>query len=241
MNAGGTHAWSNRRWSTTLAVDVPAGPEGQPAHPAGSEVTVSTSVVVEGIGGCWFSVPRPSALLREAAEHHANRAVRLRTQALKQIRRVRWSQPGFGLAFSNESLLMDFFREAMAGVICAHAALDNLANELLPAGFVFADATGRARSREDLEATSGLELRLSRVAAAATGRPNLRAAEPSLWARLMALKSLRDDITHAKADQAFSLDDPNAAIFARALLAPLDTMIADIDAAADHYLGIASA
>lgn len=237
MGKATAHVWSRRRWTATLAEDVPAGPEGQPAHLAGAEIVVSASVFVEGVGGISFSVPRPSALLRESAEVHVRRAVRLRAQSLKQTRRIRWSHPGMELSFSNETLVMDFFREAMAGVVCAHAALDNLANELLPTDFTFTDPKGRARSRDDLEAQSGLELRLSRVAAAATGRENLRAADPTLWERLMALKDLRDDIAHAKADQAFSVSDPNSALFARLILAPLESMIDDIDAAADHYLG----
>jgi hypothetical protein len=77
---------------------------------------------------------------------------------------------------------------------------------------------------------------LSRVAAEATGRPNLRVADPDLWDRLMALKTLRDDISHAKAEHAGGSVDNSDSIFQRLFDAPLLAYIADVDAAMAHYL-----
>ena len=230
-----------RRWTTTLAADIPPGPDGQPAHEAGAEVTVITAVNLLGVGGVSFAVPRPSTLLLEAAEQHLRVAARLRAQAVKQVRRVRWIQPGMEWSFANEQLVMDFFREAIAGIICAFAALDNLANELLPWDFAYTDPdVGQTRTREDLERNSGIELRLSRVAALATGRTNLRTADPELWRRLTQLKVLRDDLVHAKANQALPADDVYGSIFARvfnALDVDARSIVDDVRAAADHYLG----
>lgn len=225
---------SRRRWETTLAEAVPEGPEGQPAHPAGTTVTLTSAVQVKELGGISFTVPRLSTLMLEAAVNHARTGERLRARAVAQTRVVRWTQPGIERTFTNEPLVFDAFREAAAAIVCAFAALDNLANELLPWDFVYTDPDGGAdRTREQLEANAGIELRLSRVAAAATQRPNLRADNPELWQRLVDLKKLRDDISHAKASQAAA---PDHSIFARVFLAPLEQIVADVSAAADHYL-----
>lgn len=142
-----------RRWETTLASDVPAGPDGQPAHPAGSKIVVITAVEIPDVGGVSFPVPRPSSLLFDAAARHVKLATRLRTQAVRQTKAGQWVQPGMERSFTNEPLVMDFFREAMAGVICVHAALDNFANELMPSDFVY-DADGQRRTRVQLEERS---------------------------------------------------------------------------------------
>jgi hypothetical protein len=223
-----------RRWETTLTSDVPAGPDGQPAHPAGSTIVAVTAVHIPDVGGVSFPVPRPSSLLFDAASTHVKRATRLRAQAVKQTQARQWVQPGMERSFTNEPLVMDFFREAMAGVICVHAAFDNFANELMPSDFVY-DADGERRTRTQLEESSGIELRLSRVAAAATGRPNLRTADERLWDRLMALKDLRDDISHAKAEQAYSPGDPHGSVFARIFNAPLAQHLDDFEAVKAHY------
>lgn len=225
---------SRRRWETTLVSALPAGPQGQPAHPAGSTVTLTSTVQVEGLGGVAFTVPRLSTLMLEAAAIHARTGERLRSQVVKQTGVARWTQPGMDRSFTNEALVFDVFREAAAAIVCAFASLDNLANEILPWDFVYVDPNGgKDRTREQLEANAGVELRLSRVAAAATGRPNLRAANPELWQRLMDLKKLRDDISHAKAWQAAAPED---SIFARVFRAPLGQIVVDVSAAGEHYL-----
>jgi hypothetical protein len=67
----------------------------------------------------------------------------------------------------------------MAGVVLAHTALDNYANECIPVGFAYADDKTRTLQRVELE-RRGVQLRLSRVLAAATGRPNLRNSDGGL-------------------------------------------------------------
>ena len=105
----------------------------------------------------------------------------------------------------------------------------------MPADFTYQDPDGGPdRSREQLEALGRIELRLSRVAAAATGRPNIRNAQPELWQRLMDLKSLRDDVAHAKVDQAYGIDDDT--VFGRLFKADFRGMIDDIGTVAIHYL-----
>ena len=227
---------ARRRWVAKLAEPIPEGPNGQPAHPAGSEITLVTPVQVPGVGPVSVAVPRMSTLIHDAAERHLKKAVRLRAATMAQTRPIRSAPQSGDRVFSNEDLTHDFFGEAAAGVILAAAALDNLANELMPWDFVFQDeGSGQARTRVDLERSAGLELRLSRVASAATNRANLRTHDPALWSRLMAIKELRDDVAHAKADQAYALDD--GSLLGRLFAADLADFGAAIQEASEHYVG----
>lgn len=56
-----------------------------------------------------------------------------------------------------------------------------------------------------------------------------------MWQRLTALKDLRDDISHAKAEQAYSPGDPHGSVFARIFNAPLADYLDDFEAVRTHY------
>src|SRR5688572_14772973 len=80
-------AGERRRWTSTLAERMPEGPQGQPAHQVGAEVTVADLVEVPNVGQVSITVARPSALLLGSATLHARKAARLREVAAKQIGR----------------------------------------------------------------------------------------------------------------------------------------------------------
>src|ERR1035437_163489 len=149
-----------RRWESTLASVIAPGHEGQPGHEIGAKVTVIDVVEVPGIGKVSLGVPRPSALLFETATSHMKRAVRLREATKKQVTRGKWVQAGHELDFTNEELVFDFFQEAMARIILAHAALDNLLNEILPVNFVFESEDGEW-SGQRIEGWMGVERKVT--------------------------------------------------------------------------------
>lgn len=228
-------ARERRRWTSTLATAIPAGPEGQPQHDVGAEASVIDLVEVPGTGSVSITVPRPSLLLLGQAEHHMRTAERLREAAKKQIRRDKWVQPAFELSFTNERLVFDFFEHAMAGIVLAHTALDNVLNELLPADFVFLADDSTSWDRQRIESSMGIERRITQVAAAATGRPNLRSDKPELFAQAMTLKRMQDDLGHAKRDRAYGGPDLNRTIFSDLFDADLVGLGATVSAIGDHY------
>jgi hypothetical protein len=114
---------------TKLAEDVPAGPQGQPAHKAGSDLVHITAAKVEGVGGVSFATPRPSELLLHEAKATLARAARLRKQCLSQTRRRKWTQPGIDLRITNDQLVFDFFGTAMSGIVQTYTAIDARLNE----------------------------------------------------------------------------------------------------------------
>lgn len=224
-----------RRWTGHLSEDVPAGPQGQPAHAAGAEFAVIDLIDVPDVGAVSLSVPKPSALLLRPASAHLHRASRLRRTAASQVGRGRWVQPGFELKFTNEQVVYDFLEEAMAGIVLAHAALDNALNELLPPDFEFTDEKGERWSAERIEGYMGLERRLTQVAAAATGRPNLRSVRPELVAEAIALKKLRDDIGHARRDRTYGGPNLLRTVFSDLFAYDLERVVGIVEDVSEHY------
>ncbi len=123
-------------------------------------------------------------------------------------------------------------------VILAYSALDSLANEMLPSGYVYTEEGSQKLNQEHIEGHIGLELRLSKILSAATGIPNLRQADPLLWGKVLNLKNLRDDVGHAKSKQAVSVADPDSTIFARLYNDELLTHIDTVKKTQAHYGGI---
>ena len=78
-------------------------------------------------------------------------------------------------------------------------------SSLLPEGSTYTDRdAGEVHDRKWIK-TRGLEYRLSRIAAALTGRPNIRTYDTSLWDEVTTLKSLRDDVVHREWETGYSL------------------------------------
>jgi len=151
-------------------------------------------------------------------------------------------EPGDGQTLTK---LFDFFEEAISGIVLAYAALDNFANEALPTGYVvFTDEDGKNYTREQIEATVGLEKRLSRVLSDALSRPNLRVDKPDLYERAVEIKKLRDDIGHSKLTTGYAgpgnqgLDQARimGTIFSRLLAYPLNA-VETINEVMEHYTG----
>jgi hypothetical protein len=192
-------------------------------------------VEVPGLGDVSITVPRPSLLILDPATQHLRRAEQLRRAATKQISRGKWVQPGFELTFTNEPLVFDFFAEAIAGVLLAHAALDNVLNELLPEDFVFTASDGRTFDRATVERSAGVERRLTEIAAAASGRQDIRDGHPALFEQAMQLKALRDDLGHAKRDRGYAPAGSERTIFTDLFAADLASLAEVPRAVGDYY------
>jgi hypothetical protein len=130
-------------------------------------------------------------------------------------------------------VVLDFFEQAMASVILLHAALDSFANECLPAGFEL-QVKGENLSRDQLEAR-GIELRLSKAASEALGKPNLMTSDPSTWAAVVELKGLRDDCSHVRSRNAYSTEADADTIFSRLLAADIQRLESTVEAVMSHY------
>lgn len=225
-----------RRWESTLAENIPTGPQGQPAHAAGSSVTVIMSIALPEVteGGVSISVPSAATMLLRQAEQQLQSAADLRGRLPSTVKRGKWIQAGheYGL---DEDLAFDFLEQAMAGVLLAHSALDNFSIELLPENSAYTDPeSGAVHDRRWIESL-GVEYRLSRIAAAITGRPNIRTHDTALWARVAALKMLRDDAVHARWETGYSLSG-NDTVWGR-LLRDADVRChgETVAAVMDHY------
>jgi hypothetical protein len=189
----------DRRYAVTqLAKDVPPGPQGQPGHKAGAEVVLITAVDIKGLGGTSFPTPRPSELLLHESKSDLARAVRLRTQSLRQINRPKWTQPGIAYELTNSELLFDFLGAAMIGVVQAYTAVDARLNEF------FTDSVSHQGQSVPVEQVQGywsVDKKLEYVTDA-TGATWFD--EQRLRDELEDLKALRDMIVHVRTDTVHS-------------------------------------
>lgn len=171
-------------------------------------------VTVSGIGRVGFPVPLPSELLLRVGDERLQRATKLRAAALTSATAGGFIRPA-DVIVSNHQLIFDFFQEAMAGVVLVHATLNNFASERIPRSG--ADVDGKHRDRGALIHT-GIENRLSRVLAAATGKVNLKTERPDLWVQIEHLKDLRDAIQYAQGgSEGYVPSEEEDTIFAKLL------------------------
>jgi hypothetical protein len=219
-----------RRLSGTIQGIDPPDSHIQP----GMTWAVSASCTWGEHGRVHFVVPSGVTLLLEAAEDHLRRSERLRTRLPNQLRHVRSPEPGLR-NFTNQGLLYDFFREAMAGVVLTHGALDNFANDHLPPDLQMTDEKGVTHDRAALQ-RRGIEWRLSKVMAEATGRPNLKTFDTVLWQELLGLKGLRDEIHHVAAGSTMHTSaTEEQSVYAQLLRADLLRLYAVAVQVIEHY------
>lgn len=113
--------------------------------------------------------------------------------------------------------------------------IDGAVSELLPESFTFETDTGEIWDREHIEYTVGLEMRLPRIASAATGQPNIRDAAPELLVDAMSLKTLRDDLGHAKRDRSYGRSGLTTTTFDDLFAADVERLAQIPVAVEDHY------
>lgn len=214
---------------TTLAEDVPPGPQGQPGHEAGSSVVLVQPVNLLEIGEVTFATAWPSRLLFEAALAHLTRAARLKTQFPKQVRESRWG----GKSLSNDQTVLDFFQDAMAGILLLYGALDSFCVESIPDGFEYQE-DGRTLEIADIE-NLGMLKKVSRVLSQALDGTNIATKRQDLWERLQDLKQLRDDIAHVKKVQVYSGLQPDVTLFAKLIEQDFVTLGRLFGDVVEHY------
>jgi hypothetical protein len=195
-------------------------------------------VYLDEVGMVSMPVPKPSAMFLDLAEAHARRALRIRPSLAGQIRPIRWGQPrSSNQQFSNVQLVFDYLQEAMAAVLLTYTALDNAANEAMPADFSMKDAGGAIVHRPQIEGHWGIAKRLTLVLPVITGKPSIETARPGTWSILQILKQLRDDLGHVHYDQSYTAlgQDPRQGLFSRLFAADLRGFISAVQEAMDHY------
>lgn len=194
-----------RRAVSELVSELPPGPEGQPGHKPGAEVVLIMGLDIPEIkeGGISIAVPNGSELLLHQSCIQAERSQKLRKAVLKSVKRSKWVQHGHEYNVS-DATAFDYFEAAMSTVVLAHAAIEQFSLEIIPIDFVFSDGT-KTMDRVVLQ-NKGIEFRLSKVAAAATGRQNLM-NEHSLWHEFQYLKSIRDGIIHPSPPHVYAQGD----------------------------------
>jgi len=160
-----------------LAEDEPGGTIWVNDHEAGAPVVWHNRVTLKTGETIAYPWPLPSELLLRSAELRLERATHLRVRLLETASDGGELYPEHKTV-NNYDLVFEFFQEAMTGVVLVYAALNNFANEHIPQDFSM-EWKERNEGR-DYFIDRGIELRLSKVLHAATGKPNLKSDRPDL-------------------------------------------------------------
>lgn len=176
-----------------------------------------------------FPVPAGWRLFLDAGRKHLVRADAMRVLLPDSLIAARSPNPQPVRMWRDPSALRGFLREAAAGVVLCHTALNNWASDMIPDGFAL-DIDGHRLERTQLVAL-GLKRRLTTVAAAWSGRGNLFGDE--LLGRVLELKSLRDDLEHVSNPTIYTADTSDGAIYARLLRREV---LADLADSAAHVI-----
>jgi len=182
-----------------------------------------------------FPVPAGWDLFIESGTDRLRRADGTRGQLPEYLVPMRSPNPnpvrGWG---QNGDQLRSFFRDAAAGIILTLTGLNNWSADMIPADLEV-EMDGKLLRRAAL-VSYGLEWRITKIAAAWSGKQNLRECNPALLTQIMELKALRDDLEHAPVQTVHTSATSDGSIYARLLRrAPLRELADAVEAVVQHY------
>lgn len=182
-----------------------------------------------------FPVPAGWDLFIESGTDRLRRADGTRSQLSGYLVPMRSPNPnpvrGWG---QNGDQLRSFFRDAAAGIVLSLTGLNNWSSDMIPADLEV-EIDGEFQRRTAL-VSYGLEWRITKIAAAWSGKQNLRDSNPALLAQIMELKTLRDDLEHAPVQTLHTSATSDGSIYARLLRrASLKELADAVEAVVQHY------
>lgn len=190
---------------TTLAADVPATPQGAPAHKAGARVALSTAA--RNPRGQLIGFTAPSAVAMAL-----NIAMRTELQARELHDKIRfvdtvtpWGS-GRGLHADDEAILFDYFEQCMIVAVFSFQALESYCNQTIADKLkgTFPIERGRRRNAKVIPMTATeIERQVSTEEKLGVVLPGvLKIASPrgkKVWQNFVTLKGARDSTIHLKA------------------------------------------
>lgn len=182
-----------------------------------------------------FPVPAGWELFVESGMDSLQRADRARSLLPTLLVPMRSPNPnpvrGWG---TNGDQLHAFFRYAASGIVLCYTGLSNWSSDMIPSDLVV-EIKGKRHARAGL-VDMGLEWRLTKVAAAWSGRANLKQTDPTLLDRVLQLKMLRDDLEHVPHQTIYLGGSADGSIYARLLRhSSLRSLGEAVEAVIGHY------
>ena len=194
-------------FKTTLAEDVPTGPQGQPAHKKGSEVNIASMIETKRLGSFLMVTPNPVFFYLNSAEENIKDIGRLLRKIDSTNKQVVFPgssvKPAQTFRDLDDRLVYQFYEKAIEVPILLFTAIEAFSNQLIPKDFVYKKKKaglliferGKMMNKVEVERWVGSDEKLSKVL---HGIKNKQLKDTHLWSEYKKIKKLRDEVTHLK-------------------------------------------
>lgn len=197
-------------FKTTLAQDVPPGPQGQPGHKKGSEVVMSCVLNTKRLKKFGMVTPNPVFFYLNIAEQNINEVEDLLSRINDSNKE--WHMygatdktPADKFRNLDEDQLYTFFQKAISIPIFLFTALEAYANQLIPTDYsyqrrvkIFFWAKTKKMNKVEVERRIGTDEKLSKIL---YDLRHKQIKDTPIWAKYKELKRLRDDLIHLKTQE----------------------------------------
>lgn len=183
-----------------LAKDVPATPQGAPAHKAGTPLKVVSQVKLRNGASIGFTLPSAAALALDVAKKESDIAV-------AQLKAFAWTDvitpdgPGFSVSEDDTSNLFDFFQKCMVVATFSYQALEVFCNHSIERELK-SSINVKRRNKNVLLSPEEVERQLSTSEKLCQVLPNIYGAPTpkgkKVWEPYKKLQYVRDASIHLK-------------------------------------------
>ena len=195
----------NPIFKSTLAEDVAAGPQGQPAHKKGTEVAFASIIDTKKLGKFGMVTPNPVFFYLSFAEQ-------LIDGFKAELITINSSQKEWHMFGPTDTAPTDKFRnldkdllysciqKAMAIPIFLFTAMEAFANQMIPEDYIYEKEINNEIIKFDkkqIEGRIGTEEKMGVILSGIYGK---ELKQSPLWAIFKDLKDLRDSLVHLKTD-----------------------------------------
>ena len=181
----------NPIWETTLAKDIPPGPQGQPAHKAGAVVALLNEVVTNRLGEFLLTTPNPVCFYLDLAEKHIRRREEFIQELNLSKKMVRLKKD---FRRFDENSLYEMFETAIVVPIFLYTALEAFSNQLIPTNYTYLSNKG-VLNKTDIEKSFSLDNKFKKII---DKEENKKLCKTGMWPLLLEIKKLRDELVHLK-------------------------------------------
>ena len=128
-------------FKTTLAEDMPRGPQGQPAHKKGSEVNIASMIDTKRLGRFIMVTPNPIYFYLNSAEHKIVEINKLLEKIDSTNKQVLFpgspDKPAETFRDLEDSLLYEFYEKAIEVPVMLFTAIEAFVNQLIPTEYSY--------------------------------------------------------------------------------------------------------
>mgnify|MGYP001441086315 CR=1 FL=1 len=194
----------NPIFRTTLDRDLPAGPQGQPAHKKGESVASASLIKTNKLGHFLMVTPNPIFFYLNFSEHlieEFKNELLLINNSKKEWHMYKPTDTTPAEKFRNldGDLLYSCIQKAIAIPIFLFTAIEAFVNQAIPEGYTYRTTNKKGFviefNKAEIERNLGTEEKLGIIMNEIHGK---KLKQDSLWNYFMELKEMRNNLIHLK-------------------------------------------